>query len=140
MSPSTLPRRDFLLLALASCGTPLFTSVASSGLEQQAEPGLRGGSQTALQYFAEAGESARKVGEAYARQINLDFTEESILKAANDVLELIAGSRGSNDALTALGNAVRRDFQEGRSVQVEGWVLSRTELELCLLMLLQSSP
>jgi hypothetical protein len=136
MRPSTLPRRDFLLLALSACGTPLVTSVESAGVRQKDEPGLRRGSQTASQYFAGAGESARTVGEAYARQINLDFTEESVLKAANAVLELIARSPGADAALTALVNAVRRDFQEGRSVQVEGWVLSKTELELCLLMLL----
>ena len=35
--------------------------------------------------------------------------------------------------------AVRQDFREGRSVQVEGWILSRTEAELCALTLLPAT-
>jgi hypothetical protein len=94
--------------------------------------------QTAARYFGGAGaEGARAIGEAYARQINIDATKESIVTAAQDVLQLIGGSSGPDAAITALVSAVRRDFQEGRTVQVDGWVLSRTEVELCLLTLVQ---
>jgi hypothetical protein len=34
---------------------------------------------------------------------------------------------------------VRRDFQQGRSVQLEGWIVSRTEAELCALTLLPAT-
>jgi len=32
--------------------------------------------------------------------------------------------------------AVRDDFARGRTVQLEGWILSRTEAEICALTLL----
>jgi hypothetical protein len=136
LSAYELPRRDFLLQALAACGTPLLLPFGA-GATRQAAQDFRRGTDTASRYFGSTGaESARAIGEAYARQINLDSTEESILKAAGDVVRLIARSPGFEAAITALVRAVRRDFQEGRTVDVDGWVLARTEVELCLLMLL----
>jgi hypothetical protein len=49
----------------------------------------------------------------------------------------IARASSQEKAIEALVRDVQRDFREERSVQVEGWILSRTEAELCLLTLLK---
>lgn len=36
-------------------------------------------------------------------------------------------------ACTRVGEAVQRDFEHGRTVEIDGWVLARTELRLCAL-------
>jgi hypothetical protein len=63
---------------------------------------------------------------------------ESVLAAARGTIEVIDRSRDEPGAIRAIVRAVRRDFEEGRSVQVEGWILSRTEAELCALTLLRT--
>ncbi|MEL6522662.1 MAG: hypothetical protein AAFQ66_16970 [Pseudomonadota bacterium] len=45
-----------------------------------------------------------------------------------EILEL-AGSTGGR---ALIASDVRRDFAEGRTHIVEGWLLSRTEIELCI--------
>jgi hypothetical protein len=139
MTDYTLPRREFLVRALAACGAPFCVPAAQLKLSgSSAQPKLSPTSDVATRYFGEAGaEGARAIGEAYARQLNIEATKESIVTAAQDVLQLIARASGPDAATTELVNAVRRDFREGRTVQVDGWVLSRTEVELCLLTLVQ---
>ena len=36
--------------------------------------------------------------------------------------------------------AVRLDFQEGRTIDLDGWILARTELRLCALAALERRP
>ena len=71
--------------------------------------------------------------------LELAVTPESVREAARDTLDVIAQARTRQAALTALRQAVRRDFQEGRSIELQGWVLSRTELELCALTLFSAA-
>jgi hypothetical protein len=56
--------------------------------------------------------------------------------AARGALDLIDRSRDQPGAIRALVRAVREDFERGRSVQLEGWIVSRTEAEVCVLLLL----
>ncbi len=58
------------------------------------------------------------------------------MECVSEGLRTIAASPGERAAIAALVQAVRRDFREQRTVELEGWVLSRTEVELCLLTLL----
>jgi hypothetical protein len=82
-------------------------------------------------YFGGRTDAARAIGEAYVRQLGLDTSAESIRKASLGALEVIERASSQQNAIRALGLAVRRDFQQGRSVQLEGWIVSRTEAELC---------
>jgi hypothetical protein len=138
------PRREFLVRALAACGTPFLVPLASleGWQNSQANTALTRGSQdtqTAASYFGVRIDAARTIGDAYVRHLGLDTSAESIRKASRSALEIIKRASTTQNAITALERAVRRDFQEGRSVQLEGWILSRTEAELCALTLLPAT-
>ena len=73
---------------------------------------------------------ARRVGALYLER-HPEEADPALLEAriAEDVE--LQGVRCATTAAAALATAGRRDFREGRTVQVEGWVLGRTELRLC---------
>jgi len=81
-------------------------------------------------------QASRDLGRAVWRTLPAETTEESLIAALLDrnpeVADLIAG--GAPDQLAAaLRRAVEADFAHGRTHRVDGWVLSRTEAELCAL-------
>jgi hypothetical protein len=127
---NSYPRREFLLRALAACGTPFLMPSAPVEALQKPQAGT-----AAAGYFGGHTDAARAIGEAYVRHLGLDTNAESIRKVSPGALKLIARASTQQDAISALGRAVRRDFQEGRSVQLEGWIVSHTEAELCALTL-----
>jgi hypothetical protein len=131
---NSYPRREFLLRALAACGTPfIMPSVSVEGLQKPRTGAAAAG------YFGGRTDLARAIGEAYLRQLGLDTNAESIRKATRNAFEAIERASSQQNAISALGRAVRRDFQQGRSVQLEGWIVSRTEAELCALTLLPAA-
>jgi hypothetical protein len=130
---NSYPRREFLLRALAACGTPFLMPLASVEGLQKPQAGT-----AAAGYFGGRTDAARAIGEAYVRQLG-DTSAESIRKASRGALEVIERASSQQNAIRALGLAVRRDFQQGRSVQLEGWIVSRTEAELCALTLLPAT-
>lgn len=120
------PRREFILRALAACGTSFFVPTTVD-----AQP-----AQAAAEYFGGRTDAARTVGTAYLRQLGLEPSPASILRAARGATRTIERAASQEKAIAALVRDMQRDFREGRSVQVEGWILSRTEVELCILTLL----
>ena len=120
------PRREFVLRALAACGASFFVPTI---VDAQ-------GAQAAAEYFGGSTDAARTVGTAYLRQLGLEPIPASILQAARGATRTIERASSQEKAIAALVRDVRRDFREERSVQVEGWILSRTEVELCALTLL----
>jgi len=136
-----LPRRAFLLRVLAACGTPLVAPVVPAGADQRppADPRTDMNSRAAASYFGTGIAAARAIGEAYLRQRKVEATRAAIIEHTAGAQQILAGARTEKAALTALASAVRRDFLEGRIVQLDGWVLSRTEVELCALTLLPVS-
>ena len=131
---TTIPRRDFLWQALAVCGSPLLApgSLAHGGQASASDRGLR----SSAGYFGNRTDAVRAIGEAYLRQLGREGNRESILAAARGALQFIERERDERGAMVALARAVREDFERGRSVQLEGWILSRTEAEICTLTLL----
>jgi hypothetical protein len=129
-----LPRREFLLQALAACGTAwaaparLVEGGQSAPLDRAARAGTA--------YFGGNADAVRAIGEAYLQQLGREANRESMLAAARGTIGLIDRSRDEPGAIAAIVRAVRQDFERGRSVQVEGWILSRTEAEMCVLTLL----
>jgi hypothetical protein len=132
------PRREFLFRVLAVCGTPLFgpAAAARAGQNPQVRPAGDVDTMAAAGYFGAAIGAAKAIGEAYLRQLDVEPARASILEHTSGVLQILATARNQKAALTALVAAVRRDFQEGRVLAIEGWILSRTEAELCALTLL----
>ena len=131
---TVIPRREFLWQALSACAAGVLVP-AKSAAAVQSGPIDRAATMGAG-YFGDQGDVVRAVGEAYLRQLGRDTTRESIVAAARGALDAIDRSRDQPGAIRALVRAVRDDFERGRSVQLEGWILSRTEAEICALTLL----
>ena len=131
---TVVPRREFLWQALSACaaGVMVPVRVASGGQSGQVDRAATMGAG----YFGDQGDGVRAVGEAYLQSLGRDTTRESVVAAARGALEAIDRSRDQPGAIRALVRAVRDDFERGRSVQLEGWILSRTEAEICALTLL----
>lgn len=134
----THPRREFLLRVLAACGTPLVAALPPSAVQaMQTQPAANADARAAMYFGGAVGvDNARAIGEAYLRYLEVEPTRESILEHTAGALEILARERNQKTALAELVAAVRRDFREGRVVQLEGWIVSRTEAELCALTLL----
>jgi len=131
---NSYPRREFLLRALAACGAPFLMPLAPVEGLQKPQAGI-----AAAGYFGGRTDASRAIGEAYVRQLGLDTSAESIRKASLGALEIVERASSEQNAIRALGLAVRRDFRQGRSVQLEGWIVSRTEAELCALTVLPAT-
>jgi len=129
---TAIPRRDFLCQALAACGSALVAPGPAHGQATASDRAVR----SSVEYFGDRADAVRAIGEAYLRQLGRDPNRESILAAARGALESINRARDERSAIQMLVRAVREDFERGRAVQLEGWILSRTEAEICALTLL----
>jgi protein-disulfide isomerase-like protein with CxxC motif len=130
-------RREFVVQALAVCGTTAAARVVllASGRPQSAADAGQA-ARVASDYFGGRTEGARVVGSAYLRQLGVDTGRAAVLDAARTATTVIGQASSSNEAVEALLVAIQRDYREGRSVQVEGWVLAQIEVEICVLTLL----
>ena len=135
---TTIPRRELLWRALTVCGSAL---LAPGSLAQgsQTMPSARA-TLASSGYFGDRAGAVRAIGEAYLRQLGREPNRESIHAAARGTLESIDRARDERSAIRALVRTVREDFERGRAVQLEGWILSRTEAEICALTLLTDLP
>ncbi len=131
---TVVPRREFLWQALSACAAGVLVPARSAWAVQSGH--VDRAATMGAGYFGDQADAVRAVGEAYLRQLGRDTTRESVVAAARGALEAIDRSRDQPGAIRALVRAVRDDFERGRSVQLEGWILSRTEAEICALTLL----
>jgi hypothetical protein len=131
---TAVPRREFLWQALAACASGVLVPLRPASA--QSAPVDRAAAMGAG-YFGDQADAVRAVGEAYLRQLGRETTRDSVVAAARGALDAI-GSRNRVGATRALVEAVREDFERGRTVQLEGWILSRTEAEICALTLLDA--
>jgi hypothetical protein len=131
---TAIPRREFLWQALAACGAGGLVPAAPAWGAPRVS--AERAATTTASYFGDQAAAVRTVGEAYLRQLGRDASRESVLATARGALGAIDRARDPSGAIRALIRAVREDFERGRSVQLEGWVLSRTEAEICVLTLL----
>ena len=131
---TVIPRREFLWQALSACAAGALVPAQSASAAQSGQ--IDRAATIGAGYFGDQRDAVRAVGEAYLRQLGRDTTRESVVAAARGALDAIDRSRDQPGAIRALVRAVREDFERGRSVQLEGWILSRTEAEICALTLL----
>lgn len=129
------PRRAFILGVLGLCGAARVVDV-SARRAQSEDARLPARARTDAARYLGSEESARVLGEAFMAQLKLDVTVENVREAARGALAVMQAARPPEAALKTLQQAIRRDFREGRVISLRGWVLSRTELELCALLLL----
>ncbi len=136
-------RREFLLRALAWVGSPALLSACKSSDDagDTPGPGHQASGETARlarSYFAarDLG-SARVLGSAYLGSLEREESEDDIVATCSHTIALVDAADDDEAALSALEEAVREDFSSHlRSPDLLGWVLARTELELCALTLL----
>jgi hypothetical protein len=131
---TAMPRREFLWHALAACASAALAPVSPVSAVQSGP--VDRAATVGAGYFGAQGDAVRAVGEAYLRQLGRDTSRDAVVAAARGALDAIDRSRDQAGAIRALVRAVREDFERGRTVQVEGWILSRTEAEICALTLL----
>ena len=106
---NSYPRREFLLRALAACGTPFLMPLASVEGLQKPQAGT-----AAAGYFGGRTDAARAIGEAYVRQLGLDTSAESIRKATLGAFEVIERASSQQNAISASSAFKRCDFPPGR--------------------------
>lgn len=131
---TAVPRRAFLWQALSACASSVLLPVPSAAGGQAGS--VDRAATVGAGYFGDHAGAVRAVGDAYLRQLGRDTSRDAIVAAARGALDAIDRSRDEAGAIRGLVRAVREDFERGRTVQVEGWILSRTEAEICVLTLL----
>ena len=128
-APGSLRRREFLAGSGAVVAVLAAPALAAL-LACERRPTLA----QALAGFYSEPASAARVGQAVLSAVPAEATIEAVVAA-------LAGDRRAElDALAAsdpgglrrlLREQHRRDFEDGRTVDIDGWVLSRTEARLC---------
>jgi hypothetical protein len=78
-------------------------------------------------------DSARHVGRAYLENAPLAAGRDSLLAELFPRLEPATGDRTAAAWRNSFSAACRQDFAQGRTLRVDGWVLSQTEVRLCAL-------
>ena len=124
-------RRSFLLIA-AAFGASLSPGSASS----MVSAGYFSDAATRLRSLIPAPTSAREIGRIYLAQYPEEdgaaaLTHHILSSLSLDEEKVVALDRQALPAM--LSSCVRADFEKGRTVEVAGWILSRTEARLCAL-------
>jgi hypothetical protein len=136
---ATLPmhRRSFLRLAALGAGATL-AGAAGCGPGADADRPETLGALARPELLDVLGpEQVRALGARY-RELVPEERELPALRAALDAERPLVDRLLGRPA-PAPAERVRRDFAEGRTVELEGWVLSRTEARQCALFSLAST-
>jgi hypothetical protein len=130
MSGRELSRREFLLLA-AAFGAPLLPWRTLFGACSGAD-GAAARTPELLAGLLRRQASARVIGRAYLKATPAEAAAGRLVDMITMRLEGGAGALRAPERLRGLIAArVARDFEEGATVRVRGWILSRTEARLC---------
>jgi hypothetical protein len=111
-----MPRRKFLLTLLGTVFAGPFAASAGA-FTAAAVPDLA------------ILDSVRRVGAAYLAQQSANADRSGLLAALEQAL---TGS-GTAQAKQRLNARIKADFAAGRTIMLDGWVLSVTECQLCAL-------
>lgn len=123
---TTLTRRQFARLLTAAAAVPMM-GIAGGW----AAPAPSGPAEELTALFVHR-PSARAVGRAYLRTAPQEADAGTLLhRLRAEAPDLFAAER--RHLRQAAAERLRRDFAEGRTVTVRGWLLSRTEARLCAL-------
>ncbi len=130
MKQFSLNRRQLLQLGLGiglawSIGAPVLTHSAASPEQVRADLA------TLLQYQA----SAKIIGQHYLQRYPQEADVEQLLSLI--AADVVAGAqRDPQELRMRLAQKVRQDFADERVVNLQGWLLARTEARLCALAVL----
>ena len=137
MAAQTLSRRDILLLggtAVAALAIPLSLTQFAHEDAAQIEASI-------LSLLSDQ-PGAAEIGQLWRDKTNSSADAKAVAGRIAKRLRAFGWRPGANAeaAHKALAARVRRDFVEGDMIEIEGWQLSRTSAELCLLASLHLDP
>jgi hypothetical protein len=131
-----LSRRRFVAATIAAAALPLLSGVPRLPGVSPAGPIVAGNGRVQLAALLQSRASAVIVGEAYLAA----YPEERAADLLTDLLTAGWDSGASPlhtldaDRVRELVAAqVKRDFSRAQTVEIDGWMLSRTEARLCAL-------
>lgn len=132
MSESLRPeRRAFLATAAglaAACSLPGFVRAADAGADPFVDPTVRAMCDAAG-YDRRA---ASRIAEAYWESSTGGRDAGILLDRLRSCTSIDLSATGSPEQIRdRVRRRIRGDFAEGRTITVDGWVLSETELRLC---------
>ena len=135
-----IPRRAFLSRALHLCAYsgllgPLLACSRDSTLDTYMDPALW--ADVPKGYVSGADLAAvQDIGATYLKEDGRDRNLETLQAAVNEATTLLAEDMPAATMLLTLQRAIADDFENNTTVSVAGWVLSRTEAQLCALLFL----
>lgn len=138
MSLSEPTRRDFVRLM---AGLPFVITFRSAEGEERPSKSLSSDADDPADVLAGliSGESGAEIGRVYLRRFPREGDAARLVRCiAGDLDRPVDALRALDrrELLSLLERRRSRDFEEGRTVSLEGWVLSITEARLCALTLL----
>jgi len=92
----------------------------------------------ALQHICDA-ETIRQIGKTYQKLVPGENKETLIKLLSSNVGQAINESKDGNLVSSVLEKRVRQDFQENKTMVIDGWVLSVTEARQCALFSLSQN-
>jgi hypothetical protein len=125
--------RRFVCLSLGSASGLSLTPRYVQALAPGADPDELAARLRALLYDREA---ARRLGHSYVRQVPTEDDPRILARlavASAEAQQVDAMSLDRASLNQRLDAQVRGDFASGNTIQLDGWVLSRTEGRLCAL-------
>ena len=78
-----------------------------------------------------ASQDAQALGRAYFTIQPEEADEDTLLRLLSADLDVSVLGMDDGELRRVSRERMRRDFEEGKTVSVRGWILSRTELRLC---------
>ncbi|MEM6961551.1 MAG: hypothetical protein AAF355_11520 [Myxococcota bacterium] len=84
--------------------------------------------------YASVPQSFQSVAERYLDQAAPNRAPEPLESAMSPAIALLSPLENEQEAVAALESAVTQDFREGRTIAVDGWILSQIELSLAVLV------
>jgi len=125
-------RRKFLLASLLSVSAPLYSSNAFASLS--AESKYKDVTNGLISAFSNK-KSLKHIGREYIKQLPASSSTselvESILYSSSETVFHDSMLLNKKVLRKFIQDKVKEDFKQGRTISVQGWVLSQTEARLC---------
>ena len=133
MQPIIARRRVIETIAALGILTTVMPVLALAGTKGMC---LRQSEVERLIYFLRNRKGAQAIGRIYLQSFPQEADVQYLLHAIlsrNESIRRVTAYGRKGDVLASLRELIGNDFAEGRTVCVDGWILSQTEARLCSL-------
>ena len=124
--PRSIGRRGFVRGAVAVVAT-----ASAAGFFRWRYTRARARHVLRLGAWVSASQDAQALGRAYFTIQPEEADEDTLLRLLSADLDVSVLGMDDGELRRVSRERMRRDFEEGKTVSVRGWILSRTELRLC---------